>query len=69
MNIHQLSRLRARTLAKLEALAGWDDSDDKEERRLHALAKSEYQRAERDYQHATSTMTQEEIMALTGKAA
>lgn len=64
MNIHRLARIRAKALAHLEALAGFQMSKDREEVQMYLDAEKAYRRAERDFQQAAACLTTGELHAL-----
>lgn len=64
MNITTLAAQRAKYLALVEELAGWDSSPLEVERRLFAEAKANYRRAEKEFSRAVSMYTAEELRNL-----
>ena len=69
MDIRKLARMRDIRAAQLEQLAGWEESSDREERRLYAEAKVAYVRAEDAFQRATATLTLQELADVLGRRA
>lgn len=64
MDIRALADTRAQCAAKLESLSGFGDSKDVQERAAYYLAKGAYERAEREFRVAISTLTAEELAKL-----
>lgn len=61
MNIHQLSRWRAKCLGDLEIISGWGASPNPDERKAYKIVRRRYEDAEMRYQRATSVLTTREL--------
>ena len=66
MNMPYLAHRRAKCLALLELVDGWDISEDRTERRLHKDVVAAYRKAEAQFNSATATLTNSELKEMGG---